>query len=103
MEPAVIPGHPESVVRCEVIFRGRVQGVGFRATTCAVARHYTINGYVVNLGDGDVRMIAEGTRGTVSRMIQEVLREMGENIREYTETWGPSANETGGFVTRHEA
>lgn len=49
--------------RFEVVFRGRVQGVGFRATTERVARdHPAVTGWVRNEPDGSVRLVIEGTR-----------------------------------------
>ncbi|MCZ7591013.1 MAG: acylphosphatase [Kiritimatiellae bacterium] len=48
-------------VRCaRVHLDGRVQGVGFRQTTCLVARGYRIVGYVKNLQDGSVELMAQG-------------------------------------------
>jgi len=38
-----------------VIFRGRVQGVGFRWTTKDVASRFTVRGWVRNEPDGSVR------------------------------------------------
>ena len=43
-----------------VLFSGRVQGVGFRYTACHIARHFTVTGYVRNLPDGRVELLAEG-------------------------------------------
>ena len=46
--------------RMHVLFSGRVQGVGFRYTVCRMAVSYAVTGYVRNLPDGDVEMVAEG-------------------------------------------
>ena len=48
-----------AVLRQRVIFRGRVQGVGFRATTASIARRHPVVGYVKNMPDGAVELIAE--------------------------------------------
>jgi acylphosphatase len=45
-----------------VIYKGRVQGVGFRYTTRRVAAGFEITGVVRNLPDGSVELIAEGRR-----------------------------------------
>ena len=39
-------------VRARVIFRGRVQGVGFRYTATRLAASRAVTGYVVNQSDG---------------------------------------------------
>ena len=43
-----------------VIFKGRVQGVGFRFTAHSIANRYHLTGQVRNLIDGSVEMIAQG-------------------------------------------
>jgi acylphosphatase len=46
--------------RIDARFEGRVQGVGFRYTTASVAAAFRVTGYVKNLPDGDVELVAEG-------------------------------------------
>ena len=46
--------------RRKVHFRGRVQGVGFRYTVRGVASGFAVTGYVKNLPDGRVLVVAEG-------------------------------------------
>ena len=43
-----------------VLYSGRVQGVGFRYTTQALAAGHPIAGYVRNLPTGEVELVAEG-------------------------------------------
>lgn len=47
--------------RLHVIFSGRVQGVGFRYAVCHAAEPFEVAGFVRNLWDGDVEVVAEGT------------------------------------------
>jgi acylphosphatase len=86
--------------RCEVVFRGRVQGVGFRHTTKAIATHYPVTGYVQNQVDGTVLMIAEGRRDDVSRLIQAILAEMSMYATSHTEAWSSGSRAFSGFEIR---
>lgn len=44
-----------------VVFSGRVQGVGFRYSVCNVAESHDVCGYVRNMMDGTVEVLAEGS------------------------------------------
>jgi acylphosphatase len=48
---------------------GRVQGVGFRATTVAVARRLDLAGWVRNLAAGDVELEAEGKPEALDELV----------------------------------
>lgn len=56
----------EVAVRCLV--RGRVQGVFFRAATCARASALGLCGYARNLPDGRVEVYARGAAGSLDRL-----------------------------------
>ena len=47
-------------VRRQLIFSGRVQGVGFRYRTMYLAQRYGLTGWVTNLWDGRVQMQLQG-------------------------------------------
>ena len=68
-----------------VIFRGQVQGVGFRVTTVRIAKGFHVTGYVKNLADGSVELIAEGEPEEIRSFIAELEERMEANIREKTE------------------
>jgi acylphosphatase len=53
-----------------VLVRGRVQGVAFRAYTEAEARSLGLAGWVRNLADGRVEVLAEGSRETLERFLE---------------------------------
>ncbi len=55
--------------RVRLIVRGRVQGVFFRASTCEQARRYQVCGWIRNLVDGGVEIVAEGDRRSVQELI----------------------------------
>ena len=47
------------MIRCRMIARGRVQGVNYRYFVCQQALSAGVTGYVKNLDDGTVEILAE--------------------------------------------
>ena len=75
------PQESESGSCCRrVIYVGRVQGVGFRYTTSKIARRHLVTGYVRNLADGTVELIAQGAANVVQSFLDEVSSRLGGNI-----------------------
>lgn len=89
--------------RCEAYFSGRVQGVGFRYTACRVAAGLNVAGWVCNLPDGRVRLVAEGPPGELDRLLVGIRQEMGARIRDVLERRGPATGEFSGFTIRYGA
>lgn len=76
-----MPGDPEAcTARVQIRFTGRVQGVGFRATTRAVARRYAVTGWVRNESDGSVTAEIQGERAEIDRCLAELEGHMARNI-----------------------
>jgi acylphosphatase len=63
--------------RRRVVFSGRVQGVGFRATCRWLAGGFDLAGYVRNLADGQVELLAEGEPAEIDRYVAAIRDEMG--------------------------
>jgi acylphosphatase len=59
-----------NVVRKRVMVAGRVQGVGYRAACARVAAGLGVGGYVRNLEDGRVEVVAVGAVDAVERLIE---------------------------------
>lgn len=66
--------------RRTVHFSGRVQGVGFRYAVRSEAQAFPVTGYVRNLSDGRVELVAEGEPSHLSELMASILRRMGGNI-----------------------
>jgi len=81
---------PERRCRLRVLYSGRVQGVGFRYTTQRVASRFDVTGYVRNLPDGRVEVVAEGCRSELDRFLAAVEEAMAGCIhgREVSESPG---------------
>ncbi len=58
--------------RAEIHVTGIVQGVGFRPFVYRVAKKESLNGYVLNLGDAGVRIVAEGERNNILNLIDKL-------------------------------
>lgn len=60
-----------------VYYAGRVQGVGFRATAASIARRYSmVRGWVRNLPDGRVELLADGPEVVVEAFLADVRSQM---------------------------
>lgn len=83
------------MIRYEVHFEGRVQGVGFRFTARDLAQSFGVSGFVENLPDGRVRLVAEGTPEELDGLIGAILRAMSGHIRRHTIDRTPATGEFG--------
>jgi acylphosphatase len=88
------------MIRRTVLFCGRVQGVGFRYTTCDVARGFEVTGYVRNLPDGQVEAVAEGENDEVAKFVEAISAEMGRYIRDARWHDSPATGEFNRFEIR---
>lgn len=61
-----------SPIRSEFVFHGRVQGVGFRWTSAALAEAEGLEGWVRNEPDGTVRMVVEGPQQAIERLLASI-------------------------------
>ena len=86
--------------RREVYYSGRVQGVGFRYTVRSLAARYDVTGFVRNLGDGRVELVAEGPPTEVTGLLDAVRREMGRYILDEEYATARATGEFGGFAIR---
>ncbi|HXI83152.1 MAG TPA: acylphosphatase [Verrucomicrobiae bacterium] len=88
--------------RATVFYSGRVQGVGFRYTAREIACGYELTGYVRNLNDGRVELVAEGTEEEVRAFLEAVqASQLGSHIRNADVNWREAADEFRGFDVRY--
>ncbi|MBU4246408.1 MAG: acylphosphatase [Nanoarchaeota archaeon] len=57
-------------VRATIIVHGSVQGVGFRASTKAIAQDMGLKGYVQNLPNGTVKVVVEDEEETIKKLVK---------------------------------
>jgi acylphosphatase len=84
----------------KVRYSGRVQGVGFRYTTQRVAEGFPVAGYVRNLPDGDVELVAEGPAEQVEAFLASVASQLAGYI-ERTTVHDEAVGSYRGFRIRH--
>ena len=65
-----------------IIFKGNVQGVGFRYTSQRIAGRHQLTGYVHNLPDSSVEMLAQGQARDIDDCISDIQNSFGGYIRE---------------------
>jgi acylphosphatase len=94
-----MPG--DRAIRVTATYSGNVQGVGFRYTARSVAKGHAVSGYVRNLFDGSVELVAEGPADEVERFLEAVGQEMGGYIRKTLRAESPATGEFEGFSVRH--
>ena len=69
-------------IRRRVLFQGRVQGVGFRYTTASIARRHPVVGFVRNLPDGSVELVAEADPSVLDQFLADIASEFAGHIRQ---------------------
>jgi len=84
-------------LRRTVHFSGRVQGVGFRFTAEAIASRFAVAGYVKNLRDGRVELVAEGSLDELDRFQGALERAMERNIRDVCASDTPATGQFSSF------
>jgi acylphosphatase len=89
-----------SVKRVEVVYKGSVQGVGFRFTAERFANDYGLKGYVRNLANGNVEIVAEAEEKTLKDFLRAIVEDMGNVIDKYSVNWFPPTGEFSRFEIR---
>ncbi len=70
------------MVAKRIIFIGSVQGVGFRFTVNSVAQRYRLAGYVKNLYNGSVEMLAQGEPQDIDDCLSDIAESFTGYIRD---------------------
>lgn len=67
--------------RYVVYYSGQVQGVGFRYAVGQLSGRFEVTGFVRNLPDGRVQIIAEGKTDQLDLFLESIQTEMADYIR----------------------
>lgn len=88
----------EERARLWLRIKGRVQGVGFRYSAIDEARRLGLSGWVRNLPDGDVELVAEGRNRALRRLAAwGHVGPPGALVTEVAEEWLPYSGEFDSF------
>ncbi|HCA81566.1 MAG TPA: acylphosphatase [Bacteroidetes bacterium] len=82
-------------VSAHIVVQGLVQGVGFRYFVFRIAIRLGLGGWVRNLYDGNVEVLAEGERSLVEELIKDLkIGPRSAQVKDLTIEW---KNYTGTF------
>ncbi len=74
------PDSAEGNVRRTIYFSGKIQGIGFRFNAESIASRFTVTGFVRNLSDGRVELVAEGDKAELHRFQKAIEQSMNGHI-----------------------
>ncbi len=73
--------------RVHVYYSGRVQGVGFRFTAESIAGRLGVNGWVKNLGDRRVELLAEAEQDKIEDLLARLKSQFTDYIADVDVRW----------------
>jgi len=71
------------ILKIHAIFKGRVQGVCFRATAKEIAQELNITGTVKNLYDGTVEIYAQGLKSQLEHFLGHLQKSFPQSFVSY--------------------
>jgi acylphosphatase len=89
----------ETSVRAQIVVRGLVQGVGYRAFAVRAGTRHGLFGGVRNLDDGRVELDVEGTRAAIEALLHELkVGPPGAHVTGTEVEWKPATGRFSGFT-----
>lgn len=91
----------KNTVRLHAIVEGYVQGVGFRMFVQTTANALGVNGWVRNLWNGNVEVVAEGEKSVLEKLNYYLLEgPRGADVINVHSEWLDATNEFERFQVR---
>jgi acylphosphatase len=88
-------------VKCvHVYYSGSVQGVGFRYTAQQIALDLGVKGWVKNLWDGRVEVLAEGEESRLKDFLARLEDDFSGHIRNADVSWEPATDSFRSFSVK---
>ena len=92
------------MVRLHIHVSGDVQGVFFRAGAQSEARRLGLNGYVRNMSDGSVEVLAEGSKSALDEFLEWCSKgPAGASVSKIKYEWMEATGEFTGFRIRYDS
>ena len=93
---------PAAASRVHLRISGRVQGVGFRYAALTEARRLGLRGWVRNIQDGAVELLAEGDEACLRRLVTWChAGPPGALVHDIEQRWLLATGEFDDFCVRH--
>lgn len=83
-----------------VYYTGRVQGVGFRFTAEDIAQDLGVCGWVKNLRDGRVEVVAQAEENTLKEFLKKIYEYFSRYIQDVDIDWQEATGEFKDFGIR---
>ena len=83
----LVRGVPLVKKQIHIYYSGAVQGVGFRFTAESIASDLSITGWVKNLPDGRVEVVAEADEGTLKEFLSRINKYFSKYIQDTGIEW----------------
>jgi len=82
-----------------VYYTGNVQGVGFRFTSEDIARNLGVGGWIKNLREGRVEILAEAEEKVLTEFLAKINQYFSRYIQDVDVKWLPATGEFRDFKT----
>jgi len=76
--------------QAHAFYSGRVQGIGFRFTALHIANTLGVHGWVRNMPDGRVEILAEAEEEVLNKFLDEVSKSFSYYIDNVNNNWKPA-------------
>jgi acylphosphatase len=86
--------------RLHIFYTGTVQGVGFRFTVRRIASRLPVTGFVRNLSDGRVELLAEGDEQDLGTLSAEINHAMRRYVTNANTSWSDATGDFDDFTIR---
>ena len=80
-----------------IFYSGTVQGVGFRFTTRELASELSLSGWVKNLSDGRVEILAEGNQKDIEELMNQITEKFQGYIKDKEVSSAPASGKLKDF------
>lgn len=94
------------VVQVHILISGRVQGIGFRWWIQRKAQGLQLTGWVKNIEDGRVEVVAEGSEGKLTELIGLIKKKggpMSASVDTLETEWNEADSDFQGFEIRRSS